>query len=121
MKMPFFRELREFRLTKHRFPSPRLPLPPIYRSITSSSPGKPPPISKALSARFIIERDGVATATVPKKPTNNFGRPVFQKLQYSDTPAQSLAQMRFTDPKPEAVKAHKYRIIAVNSFGVKSK
>jgi pimeloyl-ACP methyl ester carboxylesterase len=72
-------------------------------------------------AHFIIERDGKQIATVPEKPKNNFGRPIFQGLQYSDTPAQPLVKMRFTDPKPKEGKAHKYRIIAVNTVGLKSK
>ncbi|MDA7888039.1 PHB depolymerase family esterase [Akkermansiaceae bacterium] len=71
-------------------------------------------------AHFIIERDGVEIATVPDKPTNKFGRPVFQGLQYSDTPAQPLVKMRFTDPKPEAGKTHTYRVISVNTVGLKS-
>ena len=72
-------------------------------------------------AHFIIERDGEAIATVPEKPTNKFGRPLFQGMLYSDTPAQPLVQMRFTDPKPEAGRKHQYRVIAVNTVGLKSK
>ena len=45
-------------------------------------------------SHFIIERDGQSIATVPEKPTNRFGRPVFQGLQYSDTPAAPLVEMR---------------------------
>ena len=72
-------------------------------------------------AYFIIERDGQFLAKVPEQGKNPFGRPVFQNLQYSDTPAQPLVQMRFTDPKPEAGKQHRYRVIAVNTVGLKSK
>ena len=71
-------------------------------------------------AHFIIERDGKAIATVPEQPTNKFGRRVFQGLQYSDTPAQPLVQMRFTDPMPKAGRTHQYRVIAVNTVGLKS-
>jgi hypothetical protein len=57
---------------------------------------------------------------VPAAPKNPFGRPIFQGLQYSDTPATPLVEMRFTDPKPEPGKTHVYRIIAVNTCGLKS-
>ncbi len=46
-------------------------------------------------AEFIIERDGQEFAKVPEQPTNPFGRPVFQGLQYSDTPAFPLVKMTF--------------------------
>ena len=72
-------------------------------------------------ASFVIERDGKEYATLPEKGKNPFGRPVFQNLQYSDTPTQPLVAMTFTDPKPEQGKAHTYRVIAVNTAGLKSK
>lgn len=72
-------------------------------------------------AHFIIERDGQQIATVPEKPLNPFGRPIFQGLQYSDTPSNPLVKMTFTDPKAEAGKKHEYHVIAVNTVGLKSK
>ena len=48
-------------------------------------------------AAFIIERDGQFLAKVPEQGNNPFGRPIFQNLQYSDTPVQPLVSMRFTD------------------------
>lgn len=72
-------------------------------------------------ASFIIERDGQFLANVPEQGKNPFGRPIFQNLQYSDTPTQPLAPMRFTDTKAEAGKTHQYRVIAVNTVGLKSK
>ena len=72
-------------------------------------------------ARFIIERDGQFLANVPEQGKNPFGRPIFQNLQYSDTPTQPLVQMRFTDTKAEPGKTHQYRVIAVNTVGLKSK
>ena len=72
-------------------------------------------------AGFIIERDGQFLANVPEKAANPFGRPLFQSLQYSDTPTQPLAKMVFTDTKAEAGKTHRYRVIAVNTVGLKSK
>lgn len=71
-------------------------------------------------AMFVIERDGKQIATVPEQPKNPFGRPIFQGLQYSDTPAMPLVAMKFTDAKPEAGKQHTYRVIAVNTAGLKS-
>ena len=71
-------------------------------------------------AHFIIERDGEVVATVPEQGKNPFGRPIFQNLQYSDTPSQPLVAMRFTDTKAEAGKQYRYRVIAVNTAGLKS-
>lgn len=71
-------------------------------------------------AYFVIERDGKQIATVPEKPENRFGRPIFQGLQYSDTPAAPLVKMEFVDPDADPKKEHKYRVIAVNTVGLKS-
>lgn len=72
-------------------------------------------------ASFIIERDGQFLANVPEQGKNPFGRPIFQNLQYSDTPTQPLVLMRFTDTKAEPGKTHQYRVIAVNTVGLKSR
>ena len=72
-------------------------------------------------AHFIIERDGTPIATVPEQGKNPFGRPIFQNLQYSDTPTQPLVAMHFTDTKSAPGETHKYRVIAVNTAGLKSK
>ncbi|NBR06278.1 MAG: hypothetical protein EBT92_10950 [Planctomycetes bacterium] len=72
-------------------------------------------------ASFIIERDGKVLASLPETGKNPFGRPIFQNLQYSDTPTQPLVPMKYTDTKAEAGKKHIYRIIAVNTAGLKSK
>jgi pimeloyl-ACP methyl ester carboxylesterase len=69
-------------------------------------------------AGFVIEREGQMLAELKGK--NPFGRPVFQGLQYSDTPPQPLAIMQFTDAKAEPGKKHAYRVIAVNTAGLKS-
>ena len=71
-------------------------------------------------AYFVIERDGEVYAQVPDQPENRFGRPLFQNLQYSDTPVQPLAQMRFVDEHPESGKRHSYRVVAVNTVGLRS-
>ena len=72
-------------------------------------------------AAFIIERDGKRIATLPEKPANPFGRPLFQGLQYSDTPVQPLATMTFTDAQAAADTPHAYRVIAVNTVGLESR
>jgi hypothetical protein len=72
-------------------------------------------------ASFVIERDGEVLASVPEKGKNPFGRPIFQNLQYSDTPTQPLVPMQFTDTKMDASKKHTYRVYSVNTMGLKSK
>ena len=72
-------------------------------------------------AHFIIQRDGRFLVNVPEQGKNHFGRPIFQNLQYSDTPTQPLVPMQFTDTKTEPGKKHIYRVIAVNTVGLKSK
>ncbi len=72
-------------------------------------------------AHFVIERDGKVLATVPEKPKNPFGRPIFQGLQYSDTPTIPLMEMRYTDTTAEAGKTYQYRVITVNTAGLESK
>lgn len=69
---------------------------------------------------FVILRDGEEIATVPEDPKNRFGRPIFQGLQYSDTPAAPLMEMRFVDESAEAGKDHDYRVVAVNTRGLRS-
>jgi pimeloyl-ACP methyl ester carboxylesterase len=71
-------------------------------------------------ASFVIERDGQVLANVPEQGKNPFGRPIFQNLQYSDTPTQPLVAFRYVDAKAEAGKSHRYRVIAVNTAGLKS-
>ena len=72
-------------------------------------------------AGFVIERDSKPLANLPELGKNPFGRPVFQNLQYSDTPTQPLVPMQFTDTKAEPGKKHTYRVIAVNTVRLKSK
>jgi hypothetical protein len=72
-------------------------------------------------ASFVIERDGKFLANYPDQAGNPFGRPVFQNLQYSDTPPQPLVPMRFTDPTAMPGEQHTYLVTAVNTAGLKSK
>jgi hypothetical protein len=70
-------------------------------------------------AGFVIERDGRRLAELPPQPKNPFGRPVFQNLQYSDTPTQPLVPLEFVDASaPDG--SHEYRVIAINTVGLAS-
>ena len=71
-------------------------------------------------SHFIIRRDGKYLARVPKVGKNRFGRPIFQGLQYSDTPNMPLVPMQFEDETADGVD-HSYSVIAVNTVGLKSK
>lgn len=70
--------------------------------------------------KFVIHRDGSFLANVPEKDTNRFGRPIFQGLQYSDTPLQPLVKMQFIDESSAEGKKHSYEVIAVNTVGLES-
>ena len=72
-------------------------------------------------AYFIILLDGKRIATVPENPANRFGRPLFQGLLYSDTPVPPLAKMEFVDKVTPLGKRANYKVIAVNTAGLKSK
>jgi fibronectin type 3 domain-containing protein len=70
---------------------------------------------------FIIQRDGKDLAQHPEKPTNRFGRPLFQSMSYGDTPVAPLPEFKFTDTTAKPSEKHRYSVIAVNSVGLKSK
>jgi poly(3-hydroxybutyrate) depolymerase len=69
---------------------------------------------------FVILRDGQELATLPEKPVGKFGRPLFQAMSYHDTPERPLPEMKYRDATAKAGEAHVYRVIAVNSVGLKS-
>nr|ABL97834.1 hypothetical protein ALOHA_HF1049E08.0022 [uncultured marine bacterium HF10_49E08] len=70
-------------------------------------------------SHFIIKKNGKEIAQVPEKPTNRFGRPLFQGLQYSDTPLFPLVKMEYIDNEAYMIKM--YEVINVNTVGLKSK
>jgi hypothetical protein len=72
-------------------------------------------------ACFLIERDGSVVARVPAESRNQFGRPLFQNLQYSDTPTQPLVPMQYTDDEAVVGQRHSYRVVAVNTVGLRQK
>jgi hypothetical protein len=69
---------------------------------------------------FVIQRDGQDLAQCPEKPSNRFGRPLFQGLTYGDTPEKPLREMKYTDVTAKPGGKHAYRVIAVNSVGLRS-
>ncbi len=71
-------------------------------------------------AQFIVLRNGTAIAHLPEDGKNRFGRPIFQNLQYSDTPTQPLVPMQFTDATAEPGQSYSYQVVAVNTVGLKS-
>lgn len=71
-------------------------------------------------AGFIIERDGVEIARLPEKPVERFGRPLFQGKTYGDTPEPTRPEMRYADRSAPAGAKPAYRVVAVNSVGLKS-
>jgi hypothetical protein len=71
-------------------------------------------------AGFVIEWNGERIATLPEKPRNPFGRPLFQGLLYSDTPPQPLAEMQHVLSAEEAAEPAAYRVWAVNTAGLET-
>jgi pimeloyl-ACP methyl ester carboxylesterase len=69
---------------------------------------------------FIIERDGHEVGRMPEKPATQFGRPLLQKMSYHDTPTPPLAQLRWIERTASAVPPAVYRVISVNSAGLRS-
>ncbi|MEN3940075.1 hypothetical protein WJU23_02195 [Prosthecobacter sp. SYSU 5D2] len=69
--------------------------------------------------QFIIQRDGKEIGRVPEKGVSKFGRPLFQRMTYGDTPEKPLAEMTFSDKTP-AADAKAYLVIAINSVGLSS-
>jgi len=72
-------------------------------------------------AHFVILRDGQEIGIFPEKLENRFGRPIFQGLQYSDTPVQPLQKMEYNDAIETNGTSPTYRVIAVNTVGLRSK
>ena len=110
-----------------------------YRKDTKVADPSPPPPPRPVAVRgnrlqwtaeadvesgiekFIIFRDGQPLADVSSNGENRFGRPIFQGLQYSDTPVQPLVKMVFVDDSDDLAGKHRYSIVTVNTVGLKSK
>ncbi len=70
---------------------------------------------------FVIQRDGKDLAQLPEKPVRRFGRPLFQAMSYHDTPEAPLPEMKYLDRTAARGAKHEYRVIVVNSVGLRSK
>lgn len=69
--------------------------------------------------QFIVMKEGKEIGHVPEKLASKFGRSLFQGMTYGDTPEKPAAEMKFVDPSP-ATDAKAYRVISVNSVGLRS-
>jgi hypothetical protein len=69
---------------------------------------------------FAIQRDGKVIGQVPEKPVGRFGRPLFQKMSYHDTPEAPIPAMEFVDISTDPSSKHAYQIITINSAGLES-
>ena len=69
---------------------------------------------------FVILLKGREIARVPDGSRNRFGRPLFQGLQYSDTPVTPLVSMRIVNEALQTAEVSDVRVIAVNTVGLHS-
>ena len=69
---------------------------------------------------FLVLRDGEELAKVPPAPVGRFGRPLFQRMTYHDTPVQPLSEMRYRDTSATTGEKHSYAVVTINSVGLKS-
>ena len=72
-------------------------------------------------SHFIIVQGGRTIATVPEQPSNRFGRPLFQGMQYSDTPTVPLAKMEYTLKDTVTLSKRGFKVMTVNTAGLRSK
>jgi len=72
-------------------------------------------------SHFIIFQGSRPIATVPENLSNRFGRPLFQGLQYSDTPTPPLAKMEYSLEQTDLPSKHTFKVVAVNTVGLKSR
>ena len=70
---------------------------------------------------FVIERDGKRVGQLPEKPSNPYGRPLFQGMTYHDTPKPPLSAMRYVDKSSATGAVPKYSVRTINTVGLESK
>jgi len=70
---------------------------------------------------FIVLRDGVEVGRVPERRIEVFGKGLFQRMSYHDTPEKPLPQMLFIDRSTSAESSPSYQVIAINAAGKQSK
>jgi lysophospholipase L1-like esterase/pimeloyl-ACP methyl ester carboxylesterase len=69
---------------------------------------------------FVIERNGKPIGQLPEKPSNRFGRPLFQGMTYHDTPQPPLTDMRFIDRRAGIGETPTYSVRTINTVGLTS-
>ncbi len=69
---------------------------------------------------FVILRGGQDSGRVPEKSLGKFGRPLFQVMSYHDTPEAPLPEMKFVVKASDAGAGTEFRVVSVNSVGLKS-
>lgn len=69
-------------------------------------------------AVFVIERDGVEIARVPRQPSRNIGRPILQRTSYHDTPTPPLAILEYQAPELADANPSSYSVRTINSVGL---
>ena len=72
-------------------------------------------------AGFVIERDGEEIARVPAGLGGKSANAPFQRVSFHDTPESPIPAMSFTDTGVQPGAKHHYRVIALNTAGLKSK
>lgn len=70
--------------------------------------------------QIVIERDGREIGRIPESPSGRFGRPLLQSMSSWDTPNERAPAMTFTDKTEGADPAANYRLVAINSVGLRS-
>ena len=101
------------------------PPPPTNLEITNDGNGRIVVRWQAIAdfesglAGFRVEQDERILAEIPEKPKPRFGRPLFQRMSYHDTPEQPLRMMEFVLPD-DADASKPITVSSVNSVGIAS-
>lgn len=117
----------EYEATGSAAAGDKTPPPAPTRVRLAAGAGQPAELSWTAEADFesglggfVIARDGKEVARLPEKPSAHYGRPLFQKMSFHDTPEAPLPEMRFVDKTAAPGVKHEYTVTAVNSVGLKS-
>jgi hypothetical protein len=70
---------------------------------------------------FDVLLDGKPIASLPEKPSSHFGRPLFQKMSYHDTPEAPLPAMELVLAGDQAPAGASLTIVARNAVGLETK
>jgi hypothetical protein len=69
---------------------------------------------------FDVLLDGQPVASLPEKPSSHFGRPLFQKMSYHDTPEAPFPAMELVLSGDQAPAGAALTIVARNAVGLKT-